>query len=91
MVDLDLQGYDYCYTHQNNHLCHVSGSFFEGPMVGGLLLQAYSEVTSDQFTLVVLLYIQGGPLPVINGVITPLIGVASPHLPIYFRPFRGAP
>ena len=34
-------------------------------------------------------HVQGGPLPVISGFITPLIGVITPQLPIYFRPFIG--
>ena len=32
-------------------------------------------------------YLQGGPLPVISGLISPLSRVFSPQLPIYFRPF----
>ena len=36
--------------------------------------------------------LQGGPQkPVINGVITSISRVISPQLPIYFRPFIGAP
>ncbi len=35
--------------------------------------------------------LQGGPLPVISGVMAPISRVNSPQLPSYFRPFIGAP
>ena len=37
------------------------------------------------------LCLKGGPLPVENGVLTPISRVCSPQLPIYFRTFIGAP
>ena len=96
MVDLDLQGYYNFYRYS----IHTKIIIFD--MSADLSLKVrwlvvcccrhipkwpVNPVTNPGYFL----YIQGGPLPVINGVITPLIGVASPHLPIYFRPFRGAP
>ena len=34
-------------------------------------------------------FLQGGPLPVINWVLTPISSVTTPGKPVYFRPFIG--
>ena len=46
--------------------------------------------TYIQYIYISIIILQGAPLPVISKVITPLIGVFSPQLPIYFRAFFGA-